>query len=356
MNTDLLWCPDEGSPRALLYRRAARTAGKTKYPFGKMLRLAIDGIVSFSLAPLRLATWLGFLASGLALAGIVYVLVLRLLTAVWVSGWASLLVAVLFLGGVQLLCLGILGAYLGCIYGEVKRRSLYLVKERLGFPPAGRGRCGMSLRMSSDTARWLKLLIGLAASAGFVWLLAREVDLDALGGVFAGLPVSTVLLALAFLATGWAVRIVRWWWMLRALEPTLPLGACAGPFLAGMAVNNVAPFRAGDALRVLGFRRQLRAPAMAVAGTLVVERVLDVAVLTGILFLGLLGLPDGAFPRSFVVAAASLAGSGLAAILVLPLLVPVLGRIGERLPATTRRWTNCLDPLGRTWRNRPCTS
>ena len=120
------------------YRRAARTAGETKYPFGKMLRLAIDGIVSFSLAPLRLATWLGFLASGLALAGIVYVLVLRLLTAAWVSGWASLLVAVLFLGGVQLICLGILGAYLGRIYGEVKRRPLYLVKERLGFPPAGR--------------------------------------------------------------------------------------------------------------------------------------------------------------------------------------------------------------------------
>ena len=116
------------------YRRAARAAGETKYPFGKMLRLAIDGILSFSLAPLRLATWLGFLASGLALAGIVYVLVLRLLTAAWVSGWASLLVAVLFLGGVQLICLGILGAYLGRIYGEVKRRPLYLVKERLGFP------------------------------------------------------------------------------------------------------------------------------------------------------------------------------------------------------------------------------
>ena len=120
------------------YRRAARAAGETKYPFGKLLRLAIDGIVSFSLAPLRLVTWLGFLASGLALAGIVYVLVLRLFTAVWVSGWASLLVAVLFLGGVQLLCLGILGAYLGRIYGEVRRRPLYLVKERLGFPPTGR--------------------------------------------------------------------------------------------------------------------------------------------------------------------------------------------------------------------------
>ena len=79
------------------YRRAARAAGESKYPFGKMLRLAIDGIASFSLAPLRLATWLGLLVSGLACAGIVYVVVLRLFTAAWVSGWASLLVAVLFL-------------------------------------------------------------------------------------------------------------------------------------------------------------------------------------------------------------------------------------------------------------------
>ena len=213
--------------------------------------------------------------------------------------------------------------------------------------------------------RWLKLSVGLATTAGFVWLLAHEVDLDALGRAFAGLSVSKVLLALTFLAAGWAVRIVRWWWMLRALEPTLPLGACAGPFLAGMAVNNVAPFRAGDALRVLGFRRQLRAPAMAVAGTLVVERVLDVAVLTGILFLGLLGLPDGAFPRGFVVAVTWLAGCGVAAVLVLPLLVPWLGRVRERLfakgsPArssaegsspgrrffTVRRWAQAVSRHG----------
>ena len=120
------------------YRRAARAVGATKYPFGKMLGLAVSAIVSFSPAPLRLATWLGFLVSGLACAGIVYVLVVRVFTDLSVSGWASLLVAVLFLGGVQLICLGILGAYLGRIYGEVKRRPLYLVKERLGFPSTGR--------------------------------------------------------------------------------------------------------------------------------------------------------------------------------------------------------------------------
>ena len=120
------------------YRRAARVAGETGWPLRNMLRLATDGLVSFSLLPLRLATWLGLLAAGLALSGIVYALVLRLCTAVWVSGWTSLLIAVLFLGGVQLLMLGLLGEYVGRIYGEVKHRPLYLVEERLGFPPTSR--------------------------------------------------------------------------------------------------------------------------------------------------------------------------------------------------------------------------
>ena len=120
------------------YRRVARAVGETKYPIRKMVRLAMDGIVSFSLAPLRLATWLGLLALGLAVAGIAYALVLRLSTAAWVPGWSSLLISILFLGGVQLVVLGILGEYVGRIYGEVKRRPLYLVKERLGFPPTPR--------------------------------------------------------------------------------------------------------------------------------------------------------------------------------------------------------------------------
>ena len=120
------------------YRRAARPAGETKYSYTKLLRLAIDGIMSFSLLPLRLATWLGLLACGLALAGVVYALALRVFADLWVSGWTLLFIAILFLGGVQLLCVGILGEYVGRIYGEVKRRPLYVVKEMLGFAPAGR--------------------------------------------------------------------------------------------------------------------------------------------------------------------------------------------------------------------------
>ena len=117
------------------FERAPRLAGRTKYSLGRMVRLATDGILSFSVIPLRLATYLGFAASALALIGIVYALVLRLLTDVWVTGWTLLFIAMLFLGGVQLLVLGVIGEYLGRAYGELKRRPLYFVKEKLGFPP-----------------------------------------------------------------------------------------------------------------------------------------------------------------------------------------------------------------------------
>ena len=86
-------------------------------------------------APLRLATWLGFLSAGLALLGVVYTFFIRLFTDEWVSGWAAVFIAVVFFAGVQLVIVGILGEYLGRIYGEVKRRPLYFVKERPGFPP-----------------------------------------------------------------------------------------------------------------------------------------------------------------------------------------------------------------------------
>jgi polyisoprenyl-phosphate glycosyltransferase len=117
----------------LAYTRQARHRGQTKYPFGKIVRFAADGLLSFSMAPLRLAIWMGFTAAGLALIGIVYAFFIRLLTDSWVQGWAMLFIAMLFLGGVQLVFLGILGEYIGRIFGEVKQRPLYLVQKRLGF-------------------------------------------------------------------------------------------------------------------------------------------------------------------------------------------------------------------------------
>jgi glycosyltransferase involved in cell wall biosynthesis len=121
---------------AVPYRRAARFAGESKYPFFKMVRFALDGLTSFSRAPLRLATWMGFLISGIALAAITYALFLRLFTNNWVTGWTALFIAVLFIGGAQLLSLGVVGEYIGRIYDESKRRPLYLVEEAHGFERA----------------------------------------------------------------------------------------------------------------------------------------------------------------------------------------------------------------------------
>ena len=117
------------------YRRAARFAGETKYPFPKMVRFALDGILSFSVKPLRLSTLMGFVSAGLALTGILYALGIRLFTQRWVTGWTALIIAILFLGGAQLISLGIIGEYIGRLYGEAKRRPLYLVRETLGLEP-----------------------------------------------------------------------------------------------------------------------------------------------------------------------------------------------------------------------------
>ena len=121
---------------AVIYDRAPRSAGESKYPLMKMLRFAVDSVISFSLVPLRLAIWVGFGAIAASIAGIVYAFIIRLYTTNWVRGWTSIFTAVLFLGGIQLITLGIVGEYVGRIYAEVKLRPLYVVQERLGFASA----------------------------------------------------------------------------------------------------------------------------------------------------------------------------------------------------------------------------
>jgi dolichol-phosphate mannosyltransferase len=102
-----------------------------------MLRFAVDGILSFSTKPLQMSVALGMLCALLALAGILYALAVRLFTRNWVEGWTTVFIAVLFIGGVQLICVGILGEYIGRIYSEVKNRPLYVVQEYRGFDPNG---------------------------------------------------------------------------------------------------------------------------------------------------------------------------------------------------------------------------
>ena len=113
---------------AVQYRRQARTSGDTKFPVKKMVRFALDGITSFSFLPLRLATLLGFLVSLFAFLYIAIVLVLKFTGVSW-SGYTSLMASILFLGGVQLLVIGIMGEYLARIFDEVKQRPLYVVGD-----------------------------------------------------------------------------------------------------------------------------------------------------------------------------------------------------------------------------------
>ena len=111
------------------YDRKERFSGKTKYPFGKMMKLALNAITSFSYFPLQLATYLGFVCAGISIIAIPIVAALRLSNQAALLGQATTLIAVLFLGGVQLITLGILGEYIGRIYDESKGRPLYIVSE-----------------------------------------------------------------------------------------------------------------------------------------------------------------------------------------------------------------------------------
>jgi len=111
------------------YKRAARTAGETKYPFRKMFRLALNAITGFSYFPLQVATYIGFFSAGVAAIAIPVVIYMRVTGSQAFFGQATTLIAVLFLGGVQLISLGILGEYIGRLYDEAKGRPLYIVRD-----------------------------------------------------------------------------------------------------------------------------------------------------------------------------------------------------------------------------------
>lgn len=115
------------------YSREKRFAGESKYPLWRMLRFALDGLTSFSSAPLQMAIVLGLVVTLVAFLLGAYSLYIRLFTDTAVKGWTSLLIAITFLGGIQLVMIGIIGEYIGRIYQEVKHRPLYLIREKIGF-------------------------------------------------------------------------------------------------------------------------------------------------------------------------------------------------------------------------------
>ncbi len=112
------------------YVRPGRAAGQTKYPFRKLLQLAVDGITAFSDRPLRYAARLGLVASALSMLGLVWVVIAKLVYGIPVSGWTSLMVTLFLFGGLQLFFLGVLGSYLARVFAEVRRRPRYIIRER----------------------------------------------------------------------------------------------------------------------------------------------------------------------------------------------------------------------------------
>lgn len=119
------------------YERDARYAGAPKYTLPKLMRLALSGYIGFSAVPLRVAAWLGFLSASAGFVIALWAIVTKLMNIPTPVGWASTLAVILFVGGVQLLMLGVIGEYLGRVYDEVRQRPLYIVGSRVGLANAG---------------------------------------------------------------------------------------------------------------------------------------------------------------------------------------------------------------------------
>lgn len=119
----------------IYFKREKRYAGTTHYPFSKMFNFALEGIISFSIKPLRLASYIGFLTAFFGFLGIVYALYRRLFLShqYWVTGWTALFIAIMFLGGTQLITIGIIGEYIGKIYQQLKNRPFYIIKEKVNL-------------------------------------------------------------------------------------------------------------------------------------------------------------------------------------------------------------------------------
>lgn len=118
----------------VFFKREKRFAGETHYTVSKMLNFAFDGITSFSVKPLRIASYFGFFIAGLGFTGIIYTLIRKLIyPQFYVIGWAGLFVGIMFLGGIQLITIGIIGEYVGKIYREVQKRPQYLIKNKVNI-------------------------------------------------------------------------------------------------------------------------------------------------------------------------------------------------------------------------------
>lgn len=172
----------------------------------------------------------------------------------------------------------------------------------------------------------LKLIVGLAVSAGALYLLLAGMDLSTLVERWSQQSAGGLLLAGLFLLAGYTLRVVRWWWMLRSFEPRVRLADCVTPFVGSIALNNILPLRAGDAVRAFGFRKQLRLAPGTVLGTVAVERLLDLAMLLVIFLVGLSLAPTNVLPAGMAATARWLGLAAAVVLVALPFAGPALAR------------------------------
>lgn len=154
--------------------------------------------------------------------------------------------------------------------------------------------------MRPAALRWIRFYAGLGITAACLWLTLRRVHFDEMARAARHLQWLWLVVALLALAAGYSARIHRWWWMLRTYSPSVQLRSCVWPLLAGFAVNNVVPFRAGDALRIVGFCKELNTPAVRLLGSLLIERILDLSVLLIFLLVGMADLGAQQLPAGYL--------------------------------------------------------
>jgi uncharacterized protein (TIRG00374 family) len=192
----------------------------------------------------------------------------------------------------------------------------------------------------SFMGRWIKLFAGVLVTGLFLWLVLRHINWGDAWRTIRTANAGWLTFGLMLLGVGYASRVLRWWLMLRSMSGNLPFGSCIGPFLSSMAINNVVPFRAGDVLRVVGFRRHLDIAAIPLTSTLVLERLLDLSALLGFFFAGLLYVDHGLFPRAVVMMTGWMAALCLMLIIVTVVIPHRLRRIAGEigLIAERRAW------------------
>ena len=178
---------------------------------------------------------------------------------------------------------------------------------------------------------WLRLGLGCLITVALAYFLFRRIDLDALLSQLKQVRPGTLLLAGGSVCIAYAIRITRWWQMLRVARPALPATRCISPYMISIAFNNLLPFRLGDFYRVVGFSRRLQISTPVIFASVVVERLIDLAVLLVMLLVGLATWLGDSLPPAYVDLAYLTAALVVAVLALLPLTIALGNRLLARI-------------------------